>query len=57
MSHPAANRIAGLSTSARQLTAAMARAVLVVLGLLLAAVLVMAWAPQLVDPLLLALGL
>jgi len=57
MSHPAATRQAGSSTSPRQFVGVVVRAVLAVLGLVLLVVLVMAWAPQLLDPMLLALGL
>ena len=57
MSHQTATRGAGSSTSPRRFADAVVRTILAVLGLLLLVVLVMAWAPQLLDPMLLALGI
>lgn len=57
MTQPAATRAATVPASPWPFAAVLARAVMAVLGLVLLVVLVMAWAPQLVDPLLLALGL
>ena len=57
MSHPTATRVAGSSTSPRRFAGVVVRAILAVLGLVLLVVLVMAWAPQLLDPMLLALGI